>query len=89
MDEKKNEKENGRKIRKKYEKIYAYNINKQNNGSITHMAFKNIEKDFYEDIINSDLNIKKVKKNLGCIKEGTIKESVYTNKTIPDIWKNK
>ena len=53
------------------------------------MAFKNIEKDFYEDIINSDLNIKKVKKNLGCIKEGTIKESVYTNKTIPDIWKNK
>ena len=77
------------KIRKKYEKIYANNINKQNNGLITQMAFKNIEKDFYEDIINSDLNIKKVKKNLGCIKEGTIKESVYTNKTIPDIWKNK
>ena len=51
-----------KKIRKKYEKIYAYNINKQNNGLITQMAFKNIEKDFYEDIINSDLNIKKVKK---------------------------
>ena len=50
------------KIRKKYEKINAYNINKQNNGLITQMAFKNIEKDFYEDIINSDLNIKKVKK---------------------------
>ena len=88
MDEKKMKKRMDEKIRKKYEKIYAYNINKQNN-LITQMAFKNIEKDFYEDIINSDLNIKKVKKNLGNIKEGTIKESVYTNKTIPDIWKNK
>ena len=85
MDEKKWKRE----WTKKYEKIYAYNINKQNNGLITQISFKNIEKDFYEDIINSDLNIKKVKKNLGCIKEGTIKESVYTNKTIPDIWKNK
>ncbi len=52
MDEKK---------RKKYSKLYAYNINNQNNG-IKQMAFKNLEKDFYEDIINSDLDIKKIKK---------------------------
>jgi hypothetical protein len=79
MDEKK---------RKKYSKLYAYNINNQNNG-IKQMAFKNLEKDFYEDIINSDLDIKKGKKNLEGIKDGTIKESVYTNRNIPDVWKTK
>ena len=76
------------KKRKKYSKLYAYNINNQNNG-IKQMAFKNLEKDFYEDIINSDLDIKKGKKNLEGIKDGTIKESVYTNRNIPDVWKTK
>ena len=80
MDEKK---------RKKYAKLYAYNINNTNNGIIRQMAFKNLEKDFYEDIINSDLDIKKIKKNLEGIKDGTIKESVYTNRNIPDVWKTK
>ena len=80
MDEKK---------RKKYSKLYAYNINNQNNGIIKQMAFKNLDKDFYEDIINSDLDIKKIKKNLEGIKDGTIKESVYSNKNIPDVWKTK
>ena len=80
MDEKK---------RKKYSKLYAYNINNQNNGIIKQMAFKNLDKDFYEDIINSDLDIKKGKKNLEGIKDGTIKESVYTNRNIPDVWKTK
>ena len=50
------------KIRKKYSKIYAYNINNQNTGIRKQIAFKNLEKDFYEDIINSDLGIKKNKK---------------------------
>ena len=77
------------KIRKKYSKIYAYNINNQNTGIRKQIAFKNLEKDFYEDIINSDLGIKKIKKNLEGIKDGTIKESVYTNREIPDVWKTK
>ena len=58
MDEKK---------RKKYAKLYAYNINNTNNGIIRQMAFKNLEG----------------------IKDGTIKESVYTNRNIPDVWKTK
>jgi hypothetical protein len=77
------------KLRKKYSKIYAYNINNQNSGITKQIAFKNLEKDFYEDIINSDLGIKKIKKNLEGIKDGTIKESVYTNRNIPDVWKTK
>ena len=77
------------KLRKKYSKIYAYNINNQNSGIPKQIAFKNLEKDFYEDIINSDLGIKKIKKNLEGIKDGTIKESVYTNREIPDVWKTK
>lgn len=79
------------KIKKKIEKLYAYNINRSGNNALKKqdIAFKNLEKDFYEDIINSDLNIKKSTKSLEGIKDKTIKESVYTNKTIPDIWKNK
>ena len=77
------------KLRKKYSKIYAYNINNQNLGMPKQIAFKNLDKDFYEDIINSDLGIKKIKKNLEGIKDGTIKESVYTNREIPDVWKTK
>ena len=34
------------KIRKKYSKIYAYNINNQNTGIRKQIAFKNLEKDF-------------------------------------------
>ena len=33
------------------------------------MAFKNLEKDFYEDIINSDLDIKKIKKKKDTLDE--------------------
>ena len=79
------------KIKKKIEKLYAYNINRSGNNALKKqdIAFKNLEKDFYEDIINSDLNIKKSTKSLEGIKDKTIKESVYTNKNIPDIWKTK
>ena len=79
------------KIKKKIEKLYAYNINSSGNNALKKqdIAFKNLEKDFYEDIINSDLNIKKSTKSLEGIKDKTIKESVYTNRNIPDVWKTK
>ena len=79
------------KVRKKRIKLYAYNINYSNSQRLKEnlMSFKNLNKDFYEDIIKNDLDLIKSKKNLEVIKDDAIKESIYANKTVPEIWKNK
>jgi hypothetical protein len=42
---------------------------------------------FYEDLINSDVNLQKKRKILSEIKNNSIKESIYCNKEIPKSWK--
>jgi hypothetical protein len=42
---------------------------------------------FYEDLINSDINLIKKRQLLSNIKNKSIKESVYCNKEIPKSWK--
>ena len=67
------------KVRKKRIKLYAYNINYSNSQRLKEnlMSFKNLNKDFYEDIIKNDLDLIKSKKNLEVIKDDAIKESIY------------
>ena len=51
--------------------------------------FADLNKDFYEDIEKNSNLIKSDKKLLDKIKGITLKEFIYTNKNIPDFWKNK
>ena len=71
---------------------YAYNINdikrtKQFKGSL--IDFKTLNRGTYDEIENIDNSIKNSGEKLKNIKNRTIKELVYTNKNIPDQWKNK
>ena len=77
------------KNKKKREKLYAYNINKKKTLRSNNIQFKNLEKNFYEEIIDRDINLIDKKKDLNNMKTNIIKEYVYTNKPVPNSWKNK
>lgn len=68
---------------------YALDISKFHEKGVTKIDFNNLNKDFYDDIETNDLKIKSEKKLLNKIKGKTLKEFIYTNKIIPDSWKNK
>ena len=68
---------------------YALDISKFHEKTEIKIDFNNLNKDFYDDIELNDNKIKSNKKLLNKIKDLTLKEFVYTNKIIPDIWKNK
>ena len=76
------------KLKDQREKNYAYNINSTSNkSSYKNISFKMLTGNFYEDLINSDLNLQKKRQLLSDIKNKSIKESVYCNKEIPKSWK--
>jgi hypothetical protein len=67
---------------------YAYNINNSpNNPKTKKISFNSLQKNFYEDLINSDINIKSNRHVLKAIKSKSIKESVYCNKVVPREWR--
>ena len=70
---------------------YALDISKfhENEKKSTKIDFSNLNKDFYGDIDKNDTMIKFDRKLLNRIKGKTLKEFIYTNKLIPDFWKNK
>ena len=79
---------NGRNKGKKY----AFNINdinkdKQSKGSS--LDFNSLNRGTYDEIENNDMIIKDRLDKLKLLKNRTIKELVYTNKDIPDKWRNK
>ena len=70
--------------------IYGFNIgsNSSTKSKKTKaLSFKTITGNFYEDLINSDISIKRDKRKLSDIKNNTIKESIYSNRNIPKSWK--
>ena len=76
------------KLKDKREKNYAYNINSTSNkNGYKNISFKMLAGNFYEDLINSDVNLIKKRQLLSTIKNKSIKESVYCNKEIPKSWK--
>ena len=67
------------RIKEPTEKINLLDIlKKQSEG------YKKID---YNDLINNDIKINKYSKNLNNIKNESIKEFIYSNRTIPIIWK--
>jgi hypothetical protein len=68
---------------------YAFNINEAKKiSSGKFINFANL-KGFYDDIEESNNNIKNKNKDLNIIKSNSVKELIYTNKIIPKVWKNK
>ena len=69
---------------------YALNIKQIRGPGPQKVAdFKNLNKNFYDDIESSNVSIRDSTKILDDIKNKSIKEFIYTNKVIPDIWKKK
>ena len=69
---------------------YALNIKQIRGPGPTKVAdFKNINKNFYDDIEADSKTLKNDKNLLDKIKENTIKEFIYTNREIPNIWKSR
>ena len=78
------------KLKQRKENLYAFNLgsyNSSKNKKKHDFSFKTITGNFYEDLINSDLRIKRNKKELSLLKNKTIKESIYSNRQIPKSWK--
>ena len=74
-------------LRDKRETNYAYNINNSPNSiKAKKISFNSLSKNFYEDLINSDTNIKSNRHILNKIKSKSIKESIYSNKKVPGSW---
>ena len=74
-------------LRDKRETNYAYNINNSPNSiKAKKISFNSLSKNFYEDLINSDTNIKFNRHILNKIKSKSIKESIYSNKKVPGPW---
>ena len=68
---------------------YALDISKFHEKTTTKIDFNNLNKDFYGDIQKNDTILKSEKIMLNKIKGKTFKEFIYSNKIIPDFWKNK
>ena len=69
---------------------YALNIKQIRGPGPTKIAdFKNLNKNFYDDIESNNITIRDNTKLLNKIKTNSLKEFIYTNKEIPDLWKNK
>ena len=72
---------------------YAYNINDTTKVKKVTMGsgkdFLSLNRGFYDDIENNDINIKKKNHQLKKIKNESLKEFVFTNVQIPDKWRTK
>ena len=69
---------------------YALNIKQIRGPGSTKIAdFKNLNKNFYDDIESNNITLKDDTKQLNKIKSYSIKEFIYTNRVIPNIWKKK
>ena len=78
------------KLNPNKDNIYAFSIGSIesiNNKKKPDLTFKALTGNFYTDLINSDLTIKRNKKLLSTIKNHSIKESIYSNRDIPKSWK--
>lgn len=69
---------------------YALNIKQISKKSNEKIAdFSNLNKNFYDEIEKNNIAIKKDTIKLNKIKFDSIKEFIYTNKGIPDTWKQR
>ena len=80
------------KLNQRKDNIYVFTLGSNNNSTknkrTKNLSFKTLTGNFYEDLLNSDLTIRRNKRKLSHIKNTTIKESIYSNQDIPKSWKN-
>ena len=76
---------------KQKEKQYAFTIDMKHKNSLGNKVSSNGQRvrGFYDDLINYDYQIRKDKKQIKQHKIEGIKESVYSNKAIPNVWRDK
>jgi len=67
---------------------YAYNINSTRNKKNIQLKY-NFKGDYYSDILNSDKSLRDKHRLLSGIKTESIKESIYSNRKIPKVWKTR
>ena len=68
---------------------YALKISELHEDNKQKIDFKNLNKGFYDDLESKDKTIKEDKNLMNKIKKLSIKELIYSNKSIPYSWKNK
>ena len=75
----------------KIEKKYAFNIDLKRSAGLVEktLNFEKMNRGFYDDLIETDDLLKQKKNNLTKTKNFSIKESIYTNRRIPQSWRNK
>jgi len=73
------------------EKKYAFNIDLKRSAGLVEktLNFEKMNRGFYDDLIETDDLLKQKKNNLTKTKNFSIKESIYSNKNIPQSWRNK
>jgi hypothetical protein len=73
------------------ELYYAFNIEEKKKRGIPSQKinFENINRNFYDDLIEHDDVLRKSKHDLKINKSNGIKELIYSNKRIPEIWSQK
>ena len=73
------------------ELYYAFNIEEKKKRGIPSQKinFENINRNFYDDLIEHDDVLRKSKHDLKLNKSNGIKELIYSNKRIPEIWSQK
>ena len=76
------------KKNKGFNQKYAFNINNIRKEKSLEEDNDN-SKGFYDSIEKKDIRIKKGKIKLKKIKSNSVKELIYSNKSIPENWKNK
>ena len=75
----------------KIEKKYAFNIDLKRSAGLVEktLNFEKMNRGFYDDLIETDDLLKQKKNNLTKTKNFSIKESIYSNRRIPQSWRNK
>ena len=70
------------------ESNYAYNINNSpSNLKSKKFSFNLLGKNFYDELIKTDINIKVKNHVLSEIKDNSIKESIYSSRPVPNSWR--
>ena len=79
------------KRKKTAELYYAFNIEEKKKRGLPSqkLNFENINRNFYDELIEQDDELKQYKKSLKINKSAGIKELIYSNRRIPEIWRQK
>lgn len=79
-------------MKEKLTNKYAFNLAEKKKVKVLkggELDFDNMNKGFYDELVYKDDKIRKLRTSLNHTKSWTIRESVYANIDVPQVWKNK